>query len=142
MLAAIKTQPLGLWRDMHGDMGKWLSAPIRQSGRDRHWVPSVDVIEEKERYVFRADVPGVELDAIEVLFQEGTLTIKGERPVLKETGDEGFHHVERSGGLFQRSFHMPESIDSDKITAKSDKGVLEVYVPKKEKAQKKITVQG
>lgn len=147
MLATINTRPLSAWRGLHNDMERWLSGPEWYTDAPKAWVPSVDVVEEQDHYVFRADLPGVELSQIDVLFDDGMLTIKGERNDTKDSAanqdDErtAYRRIERSYGSFQRSFRLPDAIDADKITAKSDNGVLEVQVPKQEKAQRKIEIQ-
>lgn len=135
MLATRNLQPMRLW---HDDLDRWFSYP----DRDDRWQPSVDVVEEKDQYVFRADVPGVELDQIEVVFDDGMLTISGERKSREESEKDGYRRIERSYGSFQRSFRLPDTIDADNISAKGDKGVLEVHVPKQEKAQRKIEIKG
>ena len=138
MLATLNTRPMRLWHGLHDDMDRWFSIADDES----RWLPSVDVVEEKDHYVFRADVPGVELDQIEVVFEDGMLTISGERKDKEESEKDGYQRIERSYGSFRRSFRLPDTIDADNITAKSDKGVLEVQVPKQEKAQRKIEVKG
>ena len=149
MLATMNTRPLSLWHGLHDDMERWLSAPVATAAQ--RWMPSVDVVEAKDHYLFHADLPGVELDQIEVLFEDGLLTIKGERnenqrdkehSEEKEIEEKGYRRIERSYGSFQRSFRLPDAIDADNITAKGDKGVLEVRVPKQEKAHRKIQIQG
>ena len=147
MLATMNTRPVGVWRGLHDDMERWLSTADWYTDSAKAWVPSVDVVEEPEHYTFRADLPGVELSQIEVLFDDGVLTIKGERnnsSVQEADADKeqsAYHRIERSFGLFQRSFRLPDAIDADNISAKSDNGVLEVRVPKQEKTQRKIEIQ-
>ena len=138
MLTTLNTQPMRLWHGLHDDLDRWFSYPDSEN----RWLPSVDVVEEKDQYVFRADVPGVELDQIEVVFDDGMLTISGEREGKEESEKDGYRRIERSYGSFQRSFRLPDTIDADNISAKSDKGVLEVHVPKQEKAQRKIEIKG
>ena len=147
MLATINTRPMSMWRGLNSDLDRWLSIPDRYSEASARWVPSVDVVEEQDQYVFHADLPGVELSQIEVLFDEGMLVIKGERKESVEDVDDKdvdhstYHRMERSYGTFQRRFRLPDAIDADKISAKSNNGVLEVRVPKQEKAQRKIEIQ-
>ena len=147
MLATMNTRPMSVWRGLNDDMERWLSTRGRYTEAAEAWMPSVDVVEEKEHYTFRADLPGVELSQIDVLFDEGVLTIKGERNngnVHAEDLDEEqsvYRRIERSFGSFQRSFRLPDTINANKITAKSDNGVLEVRVPKQEKMQRKIEIQ-
>ena len=147
MLATVNTRPMNVWRGLHDDMERWFSTADWYTDTAKAWMPSVDVIEESERYVFRADLPGVELSQIDVSFNDGVLTIKGERSTgdvqAKEVDKEqsAYHRIERSFGSFQRSFRLPDTIDADNITAKSENGVLEVRVPKQEKTHRKIEIQ-
>lgn len=107
------------------------------------WVPAVDIKEEGDCFVIRADVPGVDPGAIEVHAENGMLIIKGERESEKKEEREGYKRVERVYGSFFRRFSLPDTADTEKITAKSTNGVLEVRVPKHEKLQpRKITVDG
>ncbi|WP_127475405.1 Hsp20/alpha crystallin family protein [Sulfurivermis fontis] len=107
------------------------------------WVPAVDIKEEPDCFLIRADVPGVDPKAIEVHAENGMLTIKGERESEKKEEKEGYKRVERVYGSFFRRFSLPDTADTDKITAKSNNGVLEVRVPKHERVQpRKITVEG
>lgn len=107
------------------------------------WMPQVDVKEENDRYVFLADIPGVNPKDIEVTSENGALTIKGERKIDKDEEREGYRRIERSRGSFYRRFNLPESVDTDKINARSNNGVLEITIPKTEKVKaKKIKVSG
>ena len=106
------------------------------------WVPAIDVIDNRDHYLVRADLPGVSKDDIEVDVSDGTLTIKGEKK--RETKEEGDNYirVERTYGTFVRSFTLPDDVDSDKIKASYENGVLELVIPKKEEAKpKKIKVE-
>ena len=141
MLARIHSEPSSVWRGLHDDMENFLSLAANRSDAVRQWVPNVDVIEEDNAYVLRADVPGIDPKNIEVLFEENVLTLKGEREDKQDTESDGYRRIERVHGSFQRSFRLPDSIDVEKIAAQSNHGVLEVHVPKKEKAQRRIEIQ-
>ena len=105
------------------------------------WAPAVDIKEEENRYLITADIPGVKPEEIEVHMEEGVLSIKGERESNKEEEKENYKRIERSHGVFYRRFTMPDNANADKISAKSEHGVLEVSIPKKEAAQaRKISV--
>ena len=107
------------------------------------WVPAVDVREEADRFVIVADIPGVEPQDIEVHAENGMLTIKGERESETKEERAGYKRVERARGSFFRRFTLPDTADTDKISAKSKHGVLEVEIPKHEKLQpRKISVDG
>lgn len=99
------------------------------------WVPAVDIVEEPERFVLRADVPGVKPEDIEVTVENGMLTIKGERKEAHEEQKEGYRRIERVHGTFYRRFSLPDTADLDRIEAKNRHGVLEIMIPKKQEMQ-------
>jgi len=144
MLARMNVKPASLWNEF-SDMEHWLSAANGSANGQvestSRWVPTVDVVEQQDKYVLTADLPGIERKDIEIIFEDGTLTLQGERSQSVDSDHDGYQRVERSYGSFQRTFRLPDNIDAESITAKSEHGVLEVRVPKKEKAQKKIEVQ-
>jgi HSP20 family protein len=98
----------------------------------RRWIPAMDLVEQDEHYVLRADLPGLSEDDVHVELEDNVLTVSGERKSEHEERKEGFHRVERASGSFSRSLTLPEGIDPDSIKASFDKGVLEVRVPKPE----------
>lgn len=115
-----------------------LSSDDEPYAPSRSWAPAVDIHEQPERFVIRADVPGIEPKAIEVTAENGVLTIKGERrSEHAEDGDAGAKRVERVYGSFYRRFTLPDSVDADHIEARGSHGVLEISVPKREQVQPK-----
>lgn len=141
MLARLQTEPTALWRGLQNDMDNILSLKANHNDKSREWMPSMDVIEEDQQFVFRADVPGIDPKDIQILIEEGTLILKGERADQREQEHKGYRRLERMYGSFQRSFRLPDSIDADNISASSRHGVLEVRVPKQEKLSRKIEIQ-
>jgi len=106
------------------------------------WVPAVDIIEEKGRFLLRADVPGVKTSDIDVSMDAGVLTISGVRLTEERAEDTDVQRTERSTGRFLRRFTLPETADADSITAKSSNGILEVVIPKLPEVQaRRITVE-
>ena len=101
------------------------------------WVPPVDVAEAEDKIMVRAELPGMKQEDIQVEFQNGLLTIRGERKLDKDNSSVSFHRVERQYGNFIRSFTLPRTVDPEKITASYRDGVLELDVPKKEEAKPK-----
>jgi HSP20 family protein len=101
------------------------------------WTPAVDINEEKDKYVIRADLPGLKQEEIDVSVDDDTLTIKGERKIEKHDREKNYYRTERAYGAFQRSFTLPSSVDTDKINATYKDGVLEVTIPKTEEQKKK-----
>ncbi len=99
------------------------------------WIPSVDVHEEQDRYVVRADLPGVSKDDIEITTDDGVLTLKGERKAGTTNADGSYARVERVTGSFVRRFSLPETAQVDAIKATHVNGVLEVTIPKQPKPE-------
>lgn len=99
------------------------------------WRPRVDVIDAEKHYVLEVDLPGVDPNTVQLELDEGLLQIKGERQA--NYGEQAAYTMrERRSGKFERSFRVPEAVDADGITAKFDKGVLEIRVPKVERSRK------
>ena len=106
------------------------------------WRPAVDIIEEKSRFLLRADVPGVNPDDIDVSMDAGVITVSGERHAEALEDDGGVRRTERATGRFLRRFTLPDSADAEGITARSKNGILEVAIPKLPVAQaRRITVE-
>ena len=93
--------------------------------------PRVDLSESDEGYQISAELPGLKEDEIEVNVSDGVLSIKGEHKAEAERKEAQYHVRERSYGSVQRSFRLPESADTEKITAKFENGVLNIAVPKR-----------
>ena len=98
----------------------------------RRWMPAMDLVESGDHFVLRADLPGMSEDDVAIELEDGTLTVSGERKAEHEGDKEGYHRVERSFGAFSRSLTLPQGIDAEAVTAKFDRGVLEVRIPKPE----------
>ncbi len=106
------------------------------------WAPAVDIVEEKDRFILRADVPGVAREDIEVAMEDGVLMISGERRTEKHEEAEGVKRFERVSGKFYRRFTLPETADAEGIAARSANGILEVTIPKQPEVQpRRITVE-
>lgn len=105
--------------------------------------PAVELKEREHEFEITAELPGIEVSGVEVSVSGGVLTIKGEKKEEKETKEKNYYFSERRYGSFQRSFELPEGVDGDKISAKLEKGVLSVTLPKTKEAvqqQRKIPV--
>jgi len=104
---------------------------------DQLYPVAIDVIEEKEQYILKADLPGINKEDIKVSVENGLLTIEGERKAETEQKDKQVHRVERSYGRFVRSLNVGTSVDVTKIKANYKDGVLELVVPKVEEIKPK-----
>jgi HSP20 family protein len=100
--------------------------------RARRWVPAMDLLEQDDQLVLRADLPGLDREDVTIEVKDNVLTVSGDRKAEHEEKAEGFHRVERTYGSFSRTLTLPEGIDADAVTAEFDKGVLEVRIPKPE----------
>ena len=98
----------------------------------QRWVPAMDLVETEDHYLLKADLPGMKQEDVSIEFNDGTLTISGERKAEYERKEKGFFRLERSFGKFSRSLTLPEGIDPDKIEAEFHDGVLDVRIPKPE----------
>jgi HSP20 family protein len=97
------------------------------------WAPAIDLKEDKKGYIVKADLPGVDAKDIEVTLENGVLTIRGERQEERREKGDNFHRIERFSGSFARQFSLPDTTD-DGVEAKMKDGVLEIHIPKSEKA--------
>jgi HSP20 family protein len=105
-------------------------------GGSGRWVPAVDIYENgKQELVLRAELPGMDREDIQVVFENNTLTLKGERKFDHDVKQEQFHRVERAYGTFSRSFSLPSTVDASKIGAEYKNGVLTVTLPFREEAK-------
>jgi HSP20 family protein len=98
----------------------------------RRWVPPMDLVETDDHLVLKADLPGLDSDDVNIEVKDGVLTVSGERKTEHEARADGFYRVERAFGGFSRSMSLPQQVDAEQISAKFDKGVLEVRIPKPE----------
>lgn len=107
------------------------------------WAPAVDIKEEGDCFIIYADLPGVDPKDIEITMEKGVLMLKGQREPLSRQEQDKYKRMERARGSFLRRFSLPDTVEADKIAAKSKNGVLEVTVPKGSATQpRKINVEG
>jgi HSP20 family protein len=101
------------------------------------WAPSVDISENAEEFILKAEIPGVNKDDVKVSIADDIVSIQGERKQEKEERDKKFHRVERSYGSFLRTFSLPSNIDDAKVQAQFKDGLLTVRLPKSATAKPK-----
>lgn len=114
-----------------------LSLPSRDSSLFSGWTPALDVFDEKDHFVVNVELPGLKKEEIDLSFQEGVLSISGDRKHTVENKDGQTFRSERYFGKFQRSVTLPAAVDSAKISASYKDGVLNVTLPKAEEAKPK-----
>ena len=106
------------------------------------WAPAVDIYEQGNEVVLKAELPGVDLKDVDIRIENNVLTLKGERKFEGETNRENYHRVERSYGAFTRAFTLPSTVDTGNVKAEYKDGILRITLPKREEAKpKQIQVQ-
>ena len=141
-MAIKQWQPRGLMRSPFRDLAREMEDTFGRffpawSSEERGWMPAIDMVDQNDEIVVKADLPGLDEKDIEVTVQDGTLTIRGERKAEKEEKKEDYYYAERSYGAFMRSLPLPRGVDADKVKATFKKGVLEVHLPKAKEAKGK-----
>ena len=116
--------------------------PFRRLGptfdmRGIEMAPKVEVSEDKKAYEISAELPGVEEKDVKLTLQNDVLTVSGEKKSEREQKEEGYQVSERSYGSFRRSFRLPDDVNADKISAKFDKGVMTITLPRIARAKPK-----
>ena len=105
------------------------------------FVPKVDILENEKSYELQVAAPGISKDDFKIELNDNVLTVSGERKFTNEKKDKNFHSIETQYGSFTRSFTLPENVDSSKIDAKYNNGILELTIPKDEKKVLKSTIK-
>jgi len=101
------------------------------------WAPAVDISERKDAYLVAVELPGVEIGDLEITFEDGLLTIQGQRHVAHDSSEERVHRAERRYGAFRRSITLPSHVKPETIEASTQDGVLQIVVPKPEEVHAK-----
>jgi HSP20 family protein len=101
------------------------------------FVPAVDIYEDPQKVMLKLEVPGVDQKDLDVRIEDHTLTVKGERKFESEEKEQNFHRIERRYGSFYRAFTLPNTVDTEKVAASYNAGVLKLELKKKPEAQPK-----
>lgn len=137
-MALVRWDPVREIDSLQGEMNRlfasFFDTPTGRNGSGngvaRRWIPAMDLVETKDDFVLRADLPGIGEGDVSIEVENNVLTISGERKSEHEERHEGYYRVERATGSFARSLSLPEGIDADAVTATFDNGVLTVRIPK------------
>lgn len=139
----VRWDPFRELEEMSNRLNRIFHRPALRTGNGKEaltiadWVPSVDISETDTEYLIKAELPEVKKEDVKVTLQDGVLTIQGERKQEKEEKGKKFHRVERSYGSFVRSFTLPDYVDDAKVKAEFKEGILNLHLPKSEKAKPK-----
>jgi HSP20 family protein len=130
---------------MRNSMDRMVNRELSQepnTWKSFNWSVALDIVESEDEYLVKASLPGINPEDLEITFDSNRLTIKGEVKEEEEIDEAQYHLRERSYGSFTRSIKLPTGIESDKIEANYDKGVLKLHLPKVEEVKpKKITIK-
>jgi len=118
-----------LFRESYGPEGR------EESLTSSTFAPPVDVYEDEHNVNLKIEVPGIDEKDIDVRIENNVLTVHGERKFEKDEKEENFRRVERHYGSFTRTFTLPSTVDSEKVSANYDKGILKITLPKKAEAK-------
>lgn len=141
-IAKARWNPFGQLEQLQDQMrslflrsGNGSDFPLASASEFGDWSPPMDISEDDDEYTITADLPEVKKDQVKVTLDDGLLTIRGEREHKEEKRKKKYHRVERSYGKYVRSFRLPDEVESDKIDANFEDGVLTVHLPKGEEAK-------
>src|SRR5260221_6344480 len=142
MTLITRYDPFREFATLQDRMNRLLRAPRGPEGQDESlrttaFAPPVDVYEDEQNITLKIEVPGINEKDIDVRIENNTLTVHGERKIEKEEKEENYRRVERQYGSFTRNFTLPTTVDSEKVSATYDKGVLKISLPKKAEAKPK-----
>ena len=147
-MTVVRYEPWPLFNQLQSEINRLFESRVGGGAEDSstvvtsHWMPTVDIREDADRFVLFADIPGVDTKDIEITMENGVLTIRGERKLESEEERQGYKRMERSRGTFYRRFSLPDSADPERVSARGKNGVLEVTIPKHERVQpRKIAVE-
>jgi HSP20 family protein len=132
------------WNRLENEMQRLMGgSPFWEASSEAFvWAPQIDFTDENGTFVLTAELPGVELNDVDIEVEGNILTLKGEKKVRREHEDERVQIAERRYGSFERSFTLPSSADPENITAEFHQGVLQVRIAKRAEARgKKIEVK-
>ncbi|MBI3607748.1 MAG: Hsp20/alpha crystallin family protein [Nitrospirae bacterium] len=115
---------------------------VREEVASGQWSPAVDILETEGDIILKAELPGIDLAAIDIQIRDNVLTLRGERALEDEVKKEHYYRIERSYGSFVRSFTLPSTIDQARVEAQLREGILEVKMPKRDSSPpRSITVE-
>lgn len=142
-MALVRWDPFRELEEVSDRLNRMFARPATRTANAKEtmtvadWTPAVDISESEGEYQIKAEIPDVKKEDVKVTLEDGVLTIQGERKQEKEEEGKKYHRIERSYGSFVRTFSLPDVIDEDKVKAEFKDGVLNLHLPKSEKAKPK-----
>jgi HSP20 family protein len=135
--------PFDLMTDFQNEMNRLFHRSLhKKNGWEKTFEPEVDLVEEKDSFIVKADIPGIKKEEMDIKVEGRLLTLKGERKEEKETKEKNYYASERFYGAFTRMIELPTDVKADQVKATYKDGVLEITLPKTEGAKaKQVTVE-
>src|SRR6266404_3380272 len=134
-------QGVGRLADLRDEIDRLFESPLSELTRTSQllsgWTPAIDLFEDKDNFILRAELPGMKKEDIELSLHDGSLSISGERKSEDKHQDAEIYRAERFFGRFQRTITLPAPVSADKIKAQYKDGILTVTLPKTEEAKPK-----
>ena len=131
----------GRLSNLRDEIDRLFEGPLAEFARGAQllsgWTPALDVLEDKDTLIVKAELPGMKKEEIEVSLHDGTLSISGERKDESKFKNAEVYRAERFVGRFQRSVSLPTAVASDKVSAQYKDGILTITLPKTEEAKPK-----
>jgi HSP20 family protein len=142
MTVLTRWEPFREFSTLQDRMNRLFRESYSGEGRDEalttsSFAPPVDVYEDEHQVSLKIEVPGIDEKDIDVRVENNTLTVHGERKIEKEEKEENYRRVERQYGSFTRTFTLPQTVDTENVSATYEKGVLKITLPKKAEAKPK-----
>ena len=142
-MALVRWDPFRELEEVSDRLNRMFARPAapRTNGKETmivaDWAPSVDISETEGEYQIKAEIPDVKKEDVKITLEDGVLTIQGQRKQEKEDKGTRYHRIERSYGSFVRTFSLPDVIEVERVKAEFKDGVLNLHLPKSEKAKPK-----
>lgn len=137
----VRYDPFRELRELEKEFFPRVNSLFKESDNLSAFKPAVNTREGEYAYHIEVDLPGVDKDGIKVDVSDKTLTISGERRTKNEVNEKDYYRCESAYGKFQRSFTLPDNVDTENVTASCEDGVLEVVIPKLEKEGEKKQIE-
>ena len=142
MTVLTRWEPFREFATLQDRMNRLFRESYNEGGRDEalatsSFAPAVDVYEDEHKVTLKIEVPGIDEKDIDVRVENNVLTVSGERKIEREEKEENYRRVERQYGSFTRTFTLPQTVDTENVSANYDKGVLKVSLPKRAEAKPK-----
>ncbi|MBK9307909.1 MAG: Hsp20/alpha crystallin family protein [Nitrospira sp.] len=142
-MALVRWDPFRELEEVSNRLNRMLAYPASHASNGKEamivadWTPSVDISETAGEYLIKAEIPDVKKEDVKVSLEDGVLTIQGQRKLEQEDKGTKYHRIERSYGSFVRTFSLPDVVEPEHVKAEFKDGVLNLHLPKSEKAKPK-----